>query len=312
MPRVGVLWQAGSAEEEGENYKGMIEGFRSLGYVDGQNIVLDHRFPNEVPEQFARMAAELVAQQVDVLIAAAAAGAQAAKRATTTIPIIFMYVADPIGAKLVESLARPGGNVTGLSNYSADLTGLRLQFLKEIVPTLTRVAFLVDPHDYITPTFVDQAQTAAAQFGITVQVYQARTLEALESTFNLMAKDHVQALSVSGGGLLYKGRASIARLALAHRIPTCGPVKAYLATDGILMSYGANHAAISRRAPFYVDKILRGARPADLPVEIPKEFELLINARTAKALSVKIPKSLLIRANDVLTEDREWSLSNKA
>jgi putative tryptophan/tyrosine transport system substrate-binding protein len=299
LPRIGVLWHAGSAEEEGPYFRGLLEGFKNLGYIDGRNIILEHRFPNEVPERFASMAAELVASKVDVLIGVSAMSSLFVKRATATIPIVFVAVADPISSKLVESFARPGGNATGLANYAVELTGLRLQFLKELVPKLSRVAFLVNPDDKITPTFIDQAQVAAANLKITVQVFEARTLDELEPAFDAMVKARVQALSTAGGGLFFQGRAKFAKLAIARHLPTCGPTIEFLEA-GTLMSYGPDQVAIFRRAAVYVDKILKGAKPADIPVEIPTKFEFLINAKTAKALGVKIPQPLLLRVNEVI------------
>jgi putative ABC transport system substrate-binding protein len=222
-----------------------------------------------------------------------------AKKATATIPIVFMYVPDPVRNKLVESLARPAGNVTGLTNYAVELTGLRLQFLKELVPGLSRVAFLVNPDDDITASFIDQAQAAAAKLRITVQVYEARTLDALEPAFDAMAKARMQAVTVAGGGLFFQGRARIAKLALARRMPICGPTREYL-ESGTLMSYGPDQVAISRRTAVYVDKILKGAKPGDIPVEIPTKFELLINAKIAQGLGLKIPQTLSTRADEVI------------
>jgi putative ABC transport system substrate-binding protein len=299
MPRVGVLWHAGSAEEERPYFRGLIEGFKDMGYVDGRNIILEHRFPNETPEKFASMAAELVALKVDVLVSVGVSASPYAKKATATIPIVFMYTPDPVRTKMVESLARPGGNATGLINYSADLIGLRLQFLKELAPRLSRVAFLVNPNDDSTSTYIAQAQTAAAKLGIIVQVFEVRTLDALEPAFNAMAKTRMQALTLGGGGVFFQGRARIAKLALARRMPTCGTSREYMEA-GTLMSYGPDLVAIARRTPVYVDKILKGAKPADLPVEIPTKFEFLINTKIAGALGVKIPQTLLIRANELI------------
>jgi putative tryptophan/tyrosine transport system substrate-binding protein len=298
-PRVGVLWHDASAEAEGAYFKGLIEGFKNLGYVDGRNIILEHRFPNESPEKFASMAAELVAAKVDVLVGVGASSSQYVKSATATIPVVFMYVPDPVRSKLVESLARPGGNATGLTNFAAELTGIRLQFLKEVVPGLSRVALLVNPNAQITPLYINEAQAAAAKLGLNLQVFEARTLDELEPAFDAMEKARMQALTIGSEGLFYQGRTRIAKLALARRLPLSVWSRETLEA-GALMSYGPDQVAIARRTAVYVDKILKGAKPADIPVEIPTKFEFLINARTANALGVKIPQSLLLRADELI------------
>jgi putative tryptophan/tyrosine transport system substrate-binding protein len=165
-PTVGVLWHAASAEEEGALFSALIEGFRALGYVDGKNIILEHRFPNEVPERFTGMAAELVSLNVDVLVSSGNNAASYAKNATTTIPVVAMFISDPVGTKLVDSLARPGGNVTGLSFFTSELIGKRLQLLKEIIPGLSQVAQLVNPLAQISRLYIDLTQTAAVQLGL--------------------------------------------------------------------------------------------------------------------------------------------------
>ena len=299
IPRVGVLWHAADAEGERPFFPALLEGFKDLGYVEGRNIILEHRFANEVPARFASQAAELVAAKVDVLVAGATTTFYA-RKATAAIPIVFMYVPDPVGVKLVASLARPGGNVTGVTSYAAELTGLRFQFLKEVVPGLARVAFLINPDDDITPTYIDQAKASAAKLGIAIQPYEARTLDALEPAFAAMAKARMQALSLPTGGLFYVGRARIGELALAQRMPICAPITEYLGS-GAMMSYGPDMVAICRRSAFYVDKILKGARPGDIAVEIPTKFQFGINAGIAQKLGIKIPQSLLLRADAVIS-----------
>jgi len=299
IPRVGVLWHDASAEAEGAYFNGLIEGFRNLGYVDGRNIILEHRFPNEVPERFASMAAELVAAKVDVLVGVGASASQYVKDATATIPTVFMYVPDPVRSKLVESLGRPGGNTTGLTNSGADLTALRLQFLKELVPGLSRAALLVNPNSQISRLYIQEAQAAAAKLRFTVQPYEARSLDELKMAFDAMAKARVQAAYAPPEGLFYQGRELIAKLALERRLPLCVWVKEVLLA-GALMSYGPDQVAISRRTAVFVDRILKGAKPADLPVEQPTKFEFLINASTAQALGVKIPQTLLLRVDELI------------
>ncbi|MFM9971577.1 MAG: ABC transporter substrate-binding protein [Burkholderiales bacterium] len=299
IPKVGVLWHDASAEAEGPFFTGLIEGFRKLGYVDGRNIVLEHRFPNEVPERFASMAAELVAAKVDVLIGVGSAASQHVKNATSTIPIVFMYVPDPVRSKLIESLGRPGGNATGLTNSGADLIGLRLQFLKEFVPALSRVALLVNPNIPIARTYIEEGQAAGAKLRLQVVPYEAGSLEQLKSAFDAMVKARVQAVSSTSDGLFYQGRVPMAKLALERRLPLIVPTRELL-VDGALMSYGPDHVAIARRTPVLVDKILKGTKPADIPVEQPTRFEFLISAKTVQALGMKIPPALLTRADEVI------------
>jgi putative ABC transport system substrate-binding protein len=175
IPRIGVLWHAGSAEEEGPYFRGLIEGLRGLGYIDGRNIILEHRFPNETPDRFRSMAAELVSLKVDVLIGVGSQTAPYVKNATTTIPIIFIFSPDPVGTKLVASLAWPGGNATGLTNFAADLIGKRLQFLKSTIQNLSRVALLVNPDTQVARLYIDVTQAAAAKLDLINHTFEART-----------------------------------------------------------------------------------------------------------------------------------------
>jgi ABC-type uncharacterized transport system substrate-binding protein len=299
IPTVGVLWHAGSAEEEGPYFKALLEGFRDLGYLDGQNIKLEHRFPNEMHEQFRTMAAELVALKVDVLVTVGTASAPYARNATTTIPVVFTLVTDPVATRLVESLARPGGNVTGFSTYGAQLTGKRFQLIKEIVPGLSRVALLVNPNEQPSRLHVEEGRAAAGELGLDLRIFEVRSLDELEPAFEAMAKDGIQATILGSGSLLFQGKETIAKLALAARLPTCAWSKETLQA-GALAAYGPDYPAVVRRASVYVDKILKGAKPSDLPVEQPTKFQLLINLKTAKALGLEIPAMLLARADEVI------------
>ena len=299
LPRVGILWHAASAEAEGPYFKGMIEGLRQLGYEDKKNIILEHRFPDEVPERFASMAAELVALKVDVLIGVGANSSQYAKDATSTIPVVFLYVPDPVRSKLVQSLARPGGNATGLSNYAAELTGLRMQLLKEFVPNLSRVALLVNPNAQISTLYVEEAQRASAKLGLTLRVFEARALRDLDNAFAAMSAARMQGLFINAEGLFFVGREAIAKLALAHKLPLCVWSRETVEA-GALLGYGPDQIAICRRAAVYVDKILKGVKAGEIPVEQPTKFDLLINGSTARALGLRIPHTLQIRSNGVI------------
>jgi putative ABC transport system substrate-binding protein len=298
-PRIGVLWHAGSAEEEGPYFTSLLQGFRDLGYVEGKTITFEHRFPNEMPDRFTSMAAELVALDVDVLVSVGNVASPYAKNATTTIPVVFVIVPDPIGTKLVESFARPGGNVTGLSTYASDVVGRRLQLLKEIVPGLSRVAQLVNPNSPASRLHIELTQAAAAELGLTVQRFEARQLDELESTLDAMNRADMQAIAVNPEGLPFQGRVIIPKLALARHLALCAYSRETF-EPGALMSYGVDQRAICRRAAVYVDKILKGTKPGDLPVEGPTKFEFLINRKTAKQLGFDVPSILLARADEVI------------
>jgi putative ABC transport system substrate-binding protein len=279
--------------------KGLLGGFRTLGYVEGRSIRLEHRFPNEMPERFKRMANELVALNVDVLVSAGTQAALALRDATKTIPVVFMFIPDPVGNKLVDSLGRPGGNVTGLSNFSSDLIGKRLQYLKQAIPRLSRVALLVNPDSQISRRYIDVARAAAPGIGLAIQTFEVRLLDEFEPAFDAMAKAGMQAVSINADGLIYQGRELIARLALARHMALVAYSRETFEA-GALMSYGPDNIVATHRAAALVDKILKGAKPADLPVEEPTKFELVINLKTAKALGLTIPPSLLARADQVI------------
>src|SRR6266478_2592852 len=297
-PKVGVLWHAGSAEEEKIPLGGLVEGFRDLGYVDGKNIVFEHRFPNEQPERFFSLAAELVQIKVDVLIAVTRQAAVAAQRATTTIPTVFIAVPDPVGSGLVTSLGRPGGNITGLTNMAVELVPKRVQVLKEAIPKLARMALLVNAGSPDARRYV--AQTVARPLGVTVQPVEIRTPADLEPAFSLVTQTRLQGVCLTSDGLIYVEQERLAQLALERNLPLIGYTREMTRWTGMLMTYGASNVALFSRAAYFVDKILKGVKPGDLPVEQPTKIELVINLKTAKALGLTIPPSLLQRADQVI------------
>ena len=299
IPRIGVLWHAGSAEEEGPYYTGLRQGFRDLGYVEGRNINFEHRFPNEMPERFRSMIAELVALKVDVLVTVGTQTAPYARDATTSIPVVFIFVPDPVGSKFVDSLARPSRNMTGLSQFGADIVLKRLQFLKEIVPHLAHVALLVNPNTEVAPLYKRVTEAAAAELGLENHTFEARSLDGLEQAFDAMVTGGMQAVTINGEGLAYQQRVNIAKMTLARRLPL-GVWSKETFEAGALLSYGADQVAMCRRGPVFVDKILKGAKPGDLPVEQPAKLEFFINRKTAQALGLAIPQSLLLRADNVI------------
>jgi len=298
IPRIGFLWHAGSREEESPNIEAVIEGFAKLGYVEGRNIILEHRFPNEEPERFRTMAAELVALNVDVLMVTAT-GAPYLRDATTKIPIVFVAVPDPVSMRLVQSLARPGGNMTGLSNFGEELAAKRLQLLKELVPGLSRVALLVNRDLLSKGFYIEGSRMAADKLGLAIQVFELTSVEDLEPTFDAMVQAGMQAVTLAQGGFAFSRRATVAKLALARRLALCAYSKTTF-DAGALMAYGPNSLDAFRRMAVYVDKILKGAQPSELPVEQPTSFELFINLRVAKTLGLDVPVHLQQIADEVI------------
>jgi len=300
LPKVGVLWHAGSAEEEAIYIRALNQGFNDLGYIDGKTVALDHRFPAEQPDRFASLAVALAAVPVDVLVAVTQAAAQAAARATTKIPIVFTVVPDPVGSKLVNSLARPGGNITGLTNIASEIAAKRVQLLKEAFPGIKRVTLLVNPNDEkATRGFIDEATTSGTALGLDVQTLEVRSLEDFKNGFDRMGVSGSEAVITAPNGLFFQNRVLAAQLAVAHHLPLMVVSRETL-EGGALLSYGPDFQAIFRRTAVYVDKILKGEKPADLPVEVPTKFQFLINLRTAKALGITLSESLLLRADEII------------
>jgi putative ABC transport system substrate-binding protein len=299
LPRIGVLWHAGNAEQEGTNYRALVKGFADSGYIDGKTVALEHRFPNEQPAQFRSMAAELVASRVDVLVAIGANAPPYAKEATKTIPVVFALMPDPIGSKLVNNLARPEANVTGLSNSASDIIGKRLELFNEVIPGLSRVALLVNSNSSLATGYDQMFQAATANLGLSGKAFTWRTPDELTSVFAAMKNASIQAVMFNPDGWAFTYRDLIAKLALAKALPLSAYSRQTL-NAGALMSYGVDHDAICYRVAVYVDKLLKGAKPSELPVEQPSKFEFLINLNTARALSLTIPPSLLSRADEVI------------
>ena len=275
-----------------------LQGLRDLGYVEGRNLVIEYRDAEGKLERLPTLAAELVALKVDVIVAATTPGALAAKQATKTIPIIFAVAADPVTDGLVASLARPGGNVTGSSYLGTDLIGKLLELLKQAVPGVVRVAVLRQPSFVPERTEKDiqkGAEVAARALGLQLHFVEARGPDDFERAFLDMTKARAGALMALGGNMFFSERRRLVNLAATNRLPGVYGLREYVDAGG-LMSYGANQVDLFRSAATYVDKILKGAKPGDLPVEQPSKFELVINLKTAKDLGLTIPPSVLQRA----------------
>ena len=296
VSRVGWL-RLGSPGSSPWEVEGFLKGLRELGYVEGQNIVVQYRYASDKPEQLFALAAELVTLQPDVLVALSTAPVRALQRATTTIPIVFLS-GDPLGLRLVSNLARPGGNSTGVSMMQdPELHLKRLQLLTEAVPALARIGILSNPG--ISQAPLDAMRTAGPALGLAVQVFQVEQPEKYEATFAAMARAGVQGVVVLPARPNIDYLAAIAKLAVKHRLSTIFEVREFPAAGGLL-SYGPSIVDATRRMAHYVDRILKGAKPADLPIEQPTKFELVINLKAAKALGLTIPPSLLARADQVI------------
>ncbi len=298
IPRIGVLASIRSPAIEG-----FERGLKELGYVEGKNIVIEWRLVEGKFERLPELAADLVRLKVDVILAPATIYVRAARDATKTIPIVFALVPDPVEAGFVASLARPGGNITGLSSIATELTAKRLELLKEAIPRLTRVGVLTNVPEAAPPLRSvrnEQLQVAAESLRVQLQVQYVREAHDMEGAFSAMTRQGAGAvIALPGDPMFYAERRRIADLAIKSRLPVMCDAKESVEA-GCLLFYGASAPDLMRRSAVYVDKILKGAKPADLPVEQPTRFELVINMKTAKALGLTIPRSVLIRADEVI------------
>jgi putative tryptophan/tyrosine transport system substrate-binding protein len=274
-----------------------VQRLRELGWIEGRTVVIEYRWAEGRGERFAEIAAEFARLKVDVIVTAGGA-VLAAKQATSLIPIVFAVAADPVGGGLVASLVQPGGNVTGLSTQTAETAGKRLELLREIVPGLRQLAIMANAGYPAAVLEMAEVQAAARTLGLEVTTLEIRRAENIAPAFEAL-KGRVEALYVCADSLVTTNRVRINTLALAARLPVMHGVREYVEAGG-LMSYGPNFPELFRRAADYVDKILRGAKPADIPVEQPTKFDLVINLTTAKALGLTIPETFLVRADEVL------------
>ena len=300
VPRVGYL-SPGSPSDlaRQRRFEAFRQGLRELGYVEGQNIAIEPRWAEGKYARYSALAADLVRLKVDVIVAVGGRATQDAQQATRTIPIVMSVVIDPLGSGLVASLAHPGGNVTGLTIMASDVVGKQFEVVKEVVPKVSRVALLWNPANPGSAPQVREAEGAARALGVRLQTLEARDPQEIDSAFAAMTKERAGALVVLSDAILLNQRRQIAELAAKSRLPAVYTLREHAEAGG-LMAYGANPLDLERRAATYVDKILKGAKPGDLPVEQSTKFELLINLKTAKALGLTIPPSLLQRADQVI------------
>jgi len=286
IPRIGVLWHGGNEKEEAMSLGALRKGLNDLGYVEGKNIELINRFADEHYDRFDALAAELVEAKVDIILASIGYAAISAKRVTTKIPIVLAYGGDYVAAGLAQSLAHPGGNVTGTSAIFNDLSAEQLEILKDAVANLSVVALLFNSTAN-WGRYISDVQKAADSLGISLHVVKVGSPDQLQEGFSEIANSRAQAVLLTPDGMFYAQRKHIADLAIAGGVPTIGWL-ADMADDGALISYGADTPDLFRRAATYVDKILNGANPADLPIEQPTRFEFIINLKTAKATDLTI------------------------
>ena len=299
ISRVGYLGIP-SREQALHLIKAFEERLRSLGYRDGDNVAIEYRFANGELERLPALAAELVRLGVDVIVTVANPSIVAATTATTTVPIVMIGGVDPVSTGLVASLARPGGNVTGLTpDAGSEILGKRFELLKEILPNLSRVGILFNPDVAFNRSRQTSMTATARTLGLTTIPVEARGLDALEQAFAMMVRERAQAFVMQGDSVLYNNRRQIVEMALRNHLPAASLQKEY-ADAGFLLTYGADTQDLYRRAAGFVDKIFKGANPAELPVEQPTKFELVINLKTAKALGLTIPQSVLARADEVI------------
>jgi putative ABC transport system substrate-binding protein len=300
VPRIGFLSPSSPSDPRTQrNLEAFRQGLLKLGYVEGQNIAVEVRWAEGKYDRLPGLATELVRLKVDVLVGVGDPAIQAAKEATRTIPIVMAVVHDPIVTGLVASLARPGGNITGLSIMAPELVGKQLELLKEVLPKVSRVALLWNPAEASNAPQLREAEVAARALGVRLQPLEVRAPSGIDSAFAAMTRERAGAVIVLVDALLNDHRTRIAAFATKSRLPAVHGIREHAEAGG-LMAYGASVSAMHRRAATFVDKILKGAKPADLPVEQPTKFELIVNLKTAKALGLTIPQAVLVRADEVI------------
>ncbi|MGA8560185.1 MAG: ABC transporter substrate-binding protein [Pseudolabrys sp.] len=297
-PRIGFMGNS-TAALEANLVDAFREGLRELGYEEGRNIVIEYRWANGKYDHFPVLVAELIAAKVDAIVTAGTPAALAVKNATTTVPLVMVAVGDPIGTGLVPSLARPGGNLTGLSSIAPDLEGKRLQLLREVTPALSHVAMFINSLNPFHISSMEQARAAAQAMGIKLQLHDIRKSEDLDDAFTAIRKERPDALLILADRVFLHNRERIVDFANEQRLPNVNAYKELVEVGG-LMSYGPSYEDMHKRAAIYVDKILKGAKPDDLPIEQPSKFTFIVNLKAAKALGVTVPSQLLGLADELI------------
>ena len=298
VPRVGLLFPL-SRQVASVSADALESGFRELGYLLGETVILDYRWAEGHAERLPALAAELVSSRADIIVSVATQATLAAKAATTTIPIVMVYVGDPVGTGLVQSLAKPGGNVTGIGVQLEEFAGKLPELLKEAFPRLSRIVYLADPNNPGCRVLQTTLGDTTKRLGLQLALYYVRTPDELQADFPAMGRDRVNALVVAYQPFTYQHRQRITALAAKYHVPAIYAGRAFIDAGG-LMSYGVSEAGVFRRTAIYVDTILKGTQPADLPVERPDKFELVLNLKVATALGLTMPQSLLLRADELV------------
>jgi ABC-type uncharacterized transport system substrate-binding protein len=297
MPKLGILW---GVDANSPTLQAFRQALRELGWHEGRNITIEHRYADGHAERLPQLAKELVAMRVDVIAAGPTPPAIAARDATASIPIVMLGAADPVALGLVQSLARPGGNVTGLSwSVNLEIIGKELEVLREALPQAKVVAILWNSSNPAQPIAVKEVQNFAASTGLRLVLIDARNADEIERAYATMASERVDAVLVVADGLFATHRKRIAELEARHRLPSIHGLRSHVDAGGLIY-YGPDLTAVYRRGAYYVDRILQGAKPADLPVEQPAKYDLVVNLKTAKALGLSMPRSLLVRADGVI------------
>ena len=298
----GKVWRIGMLEtismaQNAANLNAFLKGMQELGYVEGRNFVIDYRSAGGRTDQFPDLATELVRGKVDLIVTRGTPATQAATKTAGTIPVVAAAIGEPL--MFAASLARPGGNVTGLSAFTTDLSAKRVELLREMVPGVARIAVLMNMSNAAAVPVWKETESAARSMGVQVQLFDVRRAEDLERAFEAAVKQRANAIVVAQDGLMQANGKLIVELAVKHRLPAIYPASEYV-EDGGLIGYGVNYSDLYRRAASYVDKIMKGAKPGDLPIEQPTKFDLMINRKAAKALGITIPPALLARADRVI------------
>src|SRR5262245_14736489 len=297
VPRIGYLTGA-TPDGQSARIESFRQGLRELGYVEGKNIVIEYRYAELKPDRVPALATELVRLKVDVIVTGGAGLTRAVKEVTTTVPIVMAQDSDPVANGFVASLARPGGNITGLSNFAPEISGKQLELLKEVAPKLSRVA-VFGTSGTATALSLKEVEPVAGAFGVKLQILDISDPKDIETAFRAAGEGRAGAILVLAGSIFNSNRTQITKLAVKSRLPAIYSHSEYI-VDGGLMTYSASQRDLDRRAAIYVDKILKGAKPADLPVEQPKKFEFIINLKAAKQIGLTIPPNVLARADKVI------------
>jgi putative ABC transport system substrate-binding protein len=296
--RIGVL-ETSPAASNAANFDALRKGLRELGYVEGQNLVLDYRSADGRPERYPQLVAELLHLNVDLIVTRGTPAVMAAKNATETIPVVMAASGEPVGTGVVAGLARPGGNVTGLSALTTELVAKRLELMRETVAGIRRIAFLQNMGNPVAPSQWEELNTAALSLGLEAQLLDVRKPEDIAQAFDTAIAQRADAILVGNDTVTLVHRRQVVELAVKHRLPAMYNNREFIDAGG-LMAYGVSYPDLYRRAAIFVDKIFKGAKPADLPVEQPTKFELMINLKAAKALGLDIPATVLARADEVI------------